>query len=130
MELKIDKTVCSDQQKNTGYFQIPSGYISEMSILFEKENVIAQVQAKGQAAFYDLDGQLLASGEVPAAGGREVYEELCCQVEEGKLALLFPVYQWIDTYPNCDGENDRWIARKVGAHTLTFDTEKKTVTVA
>lgn len=127
MEFKFDKTVCSDQQKDTGYFQIASGHISETVILFEKENVVARVQAKGQAAFYDLNGQLLASAEVPAAGGREVYEELCCQMEEGKIVLLFPIYEWIDNYPNCDGEYDRWESRRVGSHSVIFDLNTKKV---
>lgn len=131
MELKIDKTICSDSQKDTGYFQIASGYISETVLLFERENVIARVQAKGQVTFFDLNGAVLASGEVPAeTGGREVYQELSCQVADGKLILLFPIYQWIDNYPNCDGEHDRWDTKRVGAHTLTFDIAAKTVTVA
>ncbi len=131
MELKIDKTICSDCQKDTGYFQIASGYISETVLLFEKENVIARVQAKGQVAFYNRNGELLASGEVPAeTGGRELYEELSCRIEAGKILLLFPIYQWIDTYPNCDGENDRWVTKRVSAHTLIFDMEQKTVIVA
>ena len=126
MELKIDKTICSDSQKDTGFFQIASGYISETVILFEKENVIARVQAKGQVTFCDLSGAVLASGEVPAEeGGREVYQELSCCVEDGKIRLLFPIYQWIDTYPNCDGENDRWVTKQVGAHTMTFDIAEK-----
>lgn len=131
MEQKFDKIICSDREKDTGYFQIASGYISETVILFEKENVIAQVQAKGQVAFFNRNGELLASGEVPAmTGGRELYEELSCCVEDGKISLLFPVYQWIDTYPNCDGENDRWITKRVGAHTLTFRMEQKIITIA
>ena len=131
MEQKFDKIICSDREKDTGYFQIASGYISETVILFEKENVIARVHAKGQVTFCDLSGAVLASGEVPAEeGGREVYQELACCIEDGKIRLLFPIYQWIDTYPNCDGENDRWITKQVGAHTLTFDIAAKTVTVA
>lgn len=131
MEQKFDKIICSDREKDTGYFQIASGYISETVILFEKENVIARVQAKGQVAFFNRNGELLASGEVPAmTGGRELYEELSCCVEDGKISLLFPVYQWIDTYPNCDGENDRWITKRVGAHTLTFDVAEKAFTVS
>lgn len=130
MELKIDKTICSNAQKNTGYFQIASGYISETVILFEQEKVIARVQAKGQVTFCDLNGAVLASGEVPAStGGREVYQELSCQIVDSKILLLFPIYQWIDNYPNCDGEHDRWDTKRVGDHTLTFYIAEKTVTV-
>lgn len=131
MEQKFDKVICSDSQSTTGYFQISSGHISQTVILFEKENIIARVQAKGEVSFCDPDGKLLAAGAVPAQmSGREVYEELSCRVENNKLMLLFPIYEWMDTYPNCDGEHDRWITKRVGAHTLTFDMEHKTVTVA
>ena len=131
MDQKFDMVFNSLTDCGKGYFQIASGYISETAIFFERENIVAKVQAKGQVSFYDGTGNLLASGNAPeAGGGREVYEEISCHVEENKIQLLFPIYVWIDNYPNCDGEYDRWDTKRVGNHTLTLNLQDHTLTVA
>lgn len=118
----------SEKDNSKGYFQIASGYISETRIHFEKENIIAVVQAIGQVEFYTTDGELLASGSVPpVVSGKEVYEEICCQADSDKITIQFPIYQWIDNYPHCDGEHDRWDTKKVGAHTMIFDMSAKEI---
>jgi len=122
MARKIDITFNSEKDNNKGYFQIASGYISETNILFEKENIVAVVQATGQVEFLNSEDLVLASGQVsPVDEGKGVYEEICCKVEDNLITLEFPIYEWIDNYPNCDGEHDRWDTRKVGSHTLKFD---------
>jgi len=125
---KFDVVFNSETDNAKGYFQIASGYISETRIHFEKEHIVAVVHAKGCVEFYDMENKLLASGAVPqAVSGKEAYEEISCQAENGKIVLQFPIYQWIDNYPHCDGEHDRWDTRKVGAHTMIFDACAKTV---
>lgn len=128
MERKID--LYHNSEKDWGMFrQIASGHISETAILFENEGIVAVVQARGEAAFYDLEDNLLGRGRVPGAnGGREVYEEVRCRVRGNLLSLEFPIYEWIDNYPHCDGEHDRWDTRIVGHHTLTLDRDTNTVT--
>ena len=122
MNKKVDITFNSAKDTNNKSYQLASGYISQTTILFEKENVVAVVQAKGSVEFYNMDDALIAAGSVPSAeGGRGLYEEISCQVENNLLKLQFPIYEWIDNYPNCDGEYDRWDTRKIGAHTLTLD---------
>ncbi len=119
-----------DSEKETGekLFQLASGYISETTILFEKENVAAVIQAKGSVEFFNMKDELIAGGEVPPVeSGKEVYVEVCCQVKENLLILKFPIYQWIDNYPNCDGEHDRWDTKIVGFHTLTLDLATHTI---
>lgn len=40
---------------------------------------------------------------------------------EGKtITISFAIVEWIDNYPNCDGEHDRWDSRTVGYHDLVF----------
>lgn len=118
--MKIDKSFHSEKDSNKTY-QLASGYISQTAILFEKENIVAVIQASGNVSFYDRNDVLIAAGNAPSVDdGRGVYEEINCQVENNLLKLQFPIYEWIDNYPNCDGEYDRWDSRKVGAHTLTL----------
>ena len=118
----IDIIFNSQKDVNGKSFQIASGHISETTLLFENENIIAVISANGSAEFYYTDNSLLAKGEVPKNdGGREVYEEVSCQVVENEIILKFPIYEWIDNYPNCDGEHDRWDTRKIGENILKFD---------
>ncbi|MBQ9860460.1 MAG: hypothetical protein IJO76_07300 [Clostridia bacterium] len=122
MAKTIDVRFDSEKDNEKGYFQIASGYISETVIFFEKENVFAVVHAKGHVAFYDANDTLLAEGDVPAEDdGKEVYTQLRCRVEENTIMLCFPICRWIDNYPHCDGEHDRWDCEIVGCHPLTFD---------
>lgn len=122
MKRKIDITFNSEKDTNKKSYQLASGYISQTTILFEKENVVAVIQARGSVEFYNMDDALIAAGNVPSVeSGRGLYEEICCQVENNMLKLQFPIYEWIDNYPNCDGEYDRWDTKKVGVHTLTLD---------
>lgn len=109
-------------------YQIASGYINETVILFEKEETIALVYADGRVGFFDRDGATLAEGKVESqTGGREVYEEVVCQADETTLTLKFPIVKWIDNYPNCDGENDRWDSVIIGYNILTFDRKNNKV---
>jgi len=122
MTKKIDIVFNSEKDANPKLYQIASGYISETTILFEKENVAAVIQAKGTVAFYNMDDELIAAGKVPAdKSGKEVYEEIRCQAENNSIILQFPIYEWIDHYPNCDGEHDRWDTRIIGYQPLTLD---------
>ena len=118
---KTDITFNCEKNVKSKY-QLASGYISQTTILFEKEQVIAVIQAKGDVAFYNMDDELIASGNArPMTDGRQVYEDVCCQVANQRIKLQFPVYKWIDNYPNCDGEYDRWDSVIVGYHALELD---------
>ncbi len=103
-------------------FQIASGHISETTVLFEKEGISALIHAKGYVEFYNVDGELLASGNLPEVeSGKQVYEEVRCSADGNLITLSFPIYTWIDHYPNCDGEHDRWSTKTIGYNTVTFD---------
>ncbi len=124
----IDIIFNSQKDVNGKNFQIASGHISDTAVFFENENILAIINAKGSAEFYGADDSLLAKGEVSKNdGGREVYEEVFCRVNGNEITLKFPIYEWIDNYPNCDGEHDRWDTRKIGEHTLEFDFAEKKI---
>ncbi len=122
MKENADIIFNSEKDVNLKMYQIASGYISQTKIFFEKENVLAVIEAKGTVEFYGTDEKLIASGKVPpVVSGKEVYEEVGCQTENNMIKLQFPIYEWIDNYPHCDGEHDRWDTKIIGYHTLTLD---------
>lgn len=122
MARNINIAFNSEKDSENTLYQLASGYISQTTILFEKEYVVAVIEAKGSVEFYDTDDVLIASGSVPVKdSGKGLYMDVACRSENDRIELRFPIYEWIDNYPNCDGEHDRWDTRIVGYHTLVLD---------
>ncbi|MBE7056090.1 MAG: hypothetical protein E7388_01440 [Ruminococcaceae bacterium] len=98
-------------------------------ILFENEGVIVVIdQNEGFFEFYTTDEQLITYGSLPTVEeGRKSYLDICYSVDKDNIVLKFPVYQWIDNYPNCDGESDRWDTKTIGFHIIKFDFVNKSV---
>lgn len=96
-------------EKSEKKFSLASGYVSTTVILFKNENIFAKIEAEGKIELYNGSDEKI--GELSAmdfAGGKDKYEDILCSVNDGKIVFRFPVYRWIDNYPHCDGENDRW----------------------
>lgn len=126
---KVDFTFNSEKENGTHY-QLASGYISETVILFEKENVICLIDAKGTVEFYDDSDCSLASANLPKIeSGKGVYQDITCFADTNSIKLQFPIYKWIDNYPNCDGEHDRWDTVIIGQNTIEFNLANKTITL-
>lgn len=119
-ERKID-FIFNSEIKGKENFQLANGYISETAILFEREKTLAVIYAQGKVEVYNADGEIVGTHELPEVdSGKRVYDEVRCQVNGDLIELQFPVYEWIDTYPNCDGEHDRWVTREIGCEAIVF----------
>ncbi|MBQ8029569.1 MAG: hypothetical protein IJ262_09240 [Clostridia bacterium] len=128
MERKIDIVFNSEKDSSEKCYPLASGYISQTTVHFEKENLIALIEAKGSVEFYNMEGELVAKGNAPEKNsGKGLYEDVRFQVENNLIKLHFPVYEWIDNYPNCDGEHDRWDTKIIGYNVLTLDTRTYSV---
>jgi len=105
-------------------FQLANGHISTTEILFEEEQILVRIQAAGQIEFLSAEGTLLSSFSIPEeTDGKEVYTEVICAAKDGSPVLKFPIVEWIDNYPHCDGEYDRWDSRTVGYYTVVYDVQ-------
>lgn len=128
--MKAYDKIFKSTETNEETYQLASGYISTTTVFFEEERVAARIEAKGDIVFFDEAGTELAAIQMTEqTGGRGVYEDVVCSEEEGTIVLKFPVVEWIDNYPHCDGEHDRWDSRIIGWHVLRFDTKTKDFTV-
>lgn len=90
---------------------------------FQREDIVARiVQEAHRVEFYGADEAYICSAEIPAVdSGRRAYLNVRVYGKPGRVVLGFPVCEWIDHYPHCDGEYDRWDTVILGFHTLTFD---------
>ncbi len=86
------------------------GYESLTEILFINEKIAVQIEAKtGEVDFYDLESNKLLSTKVATpSSGDEKFSEVKCSIECEQITLGFPQYDYVDNYPHCDGEHDRW----------------------
>lgn len=120
LNLKIDFRFDSESD-NGKSFQLKNEGIIETGILFEREKCVVMIAGRGTVDFY-CDDMRVAMGRLPEInGGMGNYDTVICAVNGDEIKLSFPIYQWIDTYPNCDGEYDRWITREIGCEKMAFN---------
>lgn len=77
----------------------------QVSILFQKESVVLHADCHGGAVFHDVSGNLLHEGKADAEA---FFSSVYVGVRDGEISVRFPVTKWVDHYPHCDGEHDRW----------------------
>ena len=99
-------------------------------IHFKNENIIVIIdQNKHVFEFYNQDEQLIISGNLPeVTEGRNAYPEITYGVEKDNIIFKLPVCRWIDNYPHCDGESDRWDTEILGFHIYKFNLITKSIT--
>ena len=125
MEKNFD-IVFNSEKDNGKTFQIANGYISQTKVLFENEKLIAVIDAKGAVSVIDMDDcSLGAFYVVREESGKAVYESVVLKVDDDVITISFPVCEWIDNYPNCDGEHDRWDSRIIDYIDVRFDIKEQ-----
>lgn len=127
--MEYDKLFNSINDKQKKY-PLANGYISQTTIFFENEKILANIEAKGNIEFLNEEGGLLSSINIPKqTGGKEVYDEVLCHVDGNEVILTFFIVKWIDNYPHCDGEHDRWDSVVIGSHTVKYNIQTKNITL-
>ena len=122
--------IFNSQREKDAKIELANGYISTTEILFEVERIVIKIDAKGTVDFLNLENKIIASINIPKqTGGKEVYTEVLCDVEDMCILLKFPLVEWIDNYPHCDGEHDRWDSKIIGYHNLVFDLKTSQITL-
>ena len=122
--------VFNSQRERSSKIELANGYISATEVLFEVEKMVMKIDAKGTVCLLDFEDKVIASINIPEqTGGKEVYTEVLCSVEDGCIMLKFPLVEWIDNYPHCDGEHDRWDSKIIGYHNLVFDLKTSQITL-
>ncbi len=131
-EPKFDETYITSRGNDPENYHLACGFRTRTDILFKEENIAAVIECTGEIQFRRPDDMrnTIASVTVPKQeGGREIYMDVTCSVEDGQIVLKMPIYSWIDHYPNCDGESDRWSTKTIGYHTVRYDLETQEVKV-
>ncbi len=131
-EPKFDEIFITSRAGGPENYHLACGFRTRTDILFQEENIAAVIECTGEIQFRNPADMrnTIASVTVPKQeGGRELYMDVTCSVEDGQIVLQMPIYSWIDHYPNCDGESDRWDAKTIGHHTVRFNPETSEITM-
>ena len=98
------------------HFHLSCGFHDKTYFLFEDANFYVAIHCKGTFEFRNADNKQLIK-EIKAKSmdsGRGCYMDVLISNTNNKVTFQLPDYDWIDHYPNCDGESDRWDAKIVG----------------
>lgn len=94
-----------------------------ITVLFERDGIILRTDRFGNAIFLNEGGEELMRGAATSESGRFIEVHLVASKDE--IRVNFPVIKYIDHYPNCDGEHDRWSKRIVASNYIIFNTTKQ-----
>ena len=113
--MKYDHVINADSQLNAECFHLSCGFYETTSFLFEKADFSVVIHCKGEFAFYAPDGSKVMTYKAKRmASGRGCYMDVLITTTDNAVIFQLPQYDWIDHYPNCDGESDRWTAQITG----------------
>ena len=106
--MKYDYIYNSEKQTSEVEIRLDEGAELPVKILFEKESIVLRADRDGNAIFYDINDNERYKEK---AESEKLFGSIRVFVKENKIGVRYPVTEWIDHYPHCDGEYDRWTER-------------------
>ena len=111
-------------------FHLSCGFYETTYVLLKDEKMEIDIHYSGKITVFNEKNQVILRTEAPKSeGGRGIYMDCDMKVEDHKAIIHFPIYSWIDHYPHCDGESDRWSTKTMGYHLVTIDLKTLEVTI-
>ena len=113
--MKADYEITTTNYINEQTYHLACGYYDKTSFLFKEEEFYVIIHCKGEFSFYTMNGELIEEKQAKKMEtGRECYMDVTIEVKDNNILFKLPEYSWIDHYPNCDGESDRYDAKIIG----------------
>ncbi len=103
--MNYDHIFDSSERLYEAEFEIGYENDKQITVLFERENIVLTADVHGNAIFMDLDGKEIKKEK---AQSDRLFSKIYCLVKEGAITVRFPITKTVDHYPNCDGEYDRY----------------------
>lgn len=103
------------------------GFIEDCCVHFENAGINVIVETYGRVAFVDDNGETIAETKVAANTEDDKHNGGFCGIKDDKICVFLDIIGLKDTYPNCDGEYDRWVSIIVGHTCIAFDPTTGTI---
>lgn len=113
--MTYDHIISSSESLKQERFHLSCGFYETTGFLFEDLNLQLSIHCRGEFTFSTPEGRPLKTVSAkPMDSGRGCYMDVMITRAGDTLSFQLPEYKWIDHYPNCDGESDRWDAGIIG----------------
>ncbi len=109
--------------------------IKDTKVFFEQEKIAVTMNSLGHIAFFNAQEELLGVVDVPVSKDPSKYAhtaqygQVRCTADGKAITLFLPVYWWGDSYPDCDGEYDRWTRYIDYWFRIVFDCESQQISI-
>lgn len=130
------KTYNSDLTQD--YIEITAPYynaINDTTVFFAQEKVSVSMNALGHIHFYDDKEASLGFVDIPVSkdpsdyAHSAQYGQIRCASDGKEITIFLPSYWWSDSYPDCDGEYDRWTRHIDHWFRIIFDCETQNISM-
>jgi len=107
----------------SGLYTLPNfyGHVEDTEVFFPDEKIYMVVNKNGNIAFEDENRNELAKIVVTPDTKNNMHDNVYCKAESGKIKVWLPIVEYIDNYPHCDGEYDRWDVKYIAYDYIVFD---------
>ena len=118
-----------DSALQNGIYTLPNhyGHVEDTEVFFANEKTYMVVTESGELVFENEHRQELAKTTVTPDTKTKKHDNVYCKAECGAICVWFPVVEYVDNYPHCDGEYDRWSTSYVAYDCVKFDVAAHTV---
>lgn len=108
---------------DNGLYTLPNfyGHAEDTEIHFPEHNIFVTVLNNGKLTFYNEKHNEIAQLTVTPNTENGMHDNIYCKCESGKITFWFPIVTYVDNYPHCDGEYDRWSVKYIAYDCLIFD---------
>ncbi len=122
----------------SGLYTLPNfyGHVEDTELFFPNEKIYMVVTKEGDIVFEDENRNELVGIVVTPDTKNNMHHDVYCKAEDEKIKVWLPIVEYIDNYPHCDGEYDRWDVNYIAYDYVVFDianctlekTEAKSIT--
>lgn len=118
-----------EKDKGSGLLLLPNfyGFLEDCSVHIDEAGISVIVETYGRVAFIDETGKILSETKIDAKTENDKHSGGFCGIKDGKICVFLNITGLKDTYPNCDGEYDRWVSTIVGYTCIAFDPATETI---
>ena len=97
------------------------GFLEDCDVHFENAGIHVIIDTYGRIDFINETGKVLVETKIDAKTEDCKHSGGFCGIKDGKICVFLNIIGLKDTYPNCDGEHDRWISTIVGYNCIAYD---------
>lgn len=91
-------------------------------ILLKEQNFALEINSQGKVVLYDIDGKVIDTKKIKSEKYPDKkFSDVIIKISNDKIQLNMLMKKYVDHYPHCDGEYDRWSVIHTENIPVTFE---------